>query len=178
LGEYHLLIRIFVQFNFEVLKATAPHATASSPADFVFLKTISDEMVRIVRQEIKREVFGQPSKEVKKLLKSWRSEVVATTIRLWSDHPAMTGQEEEPPEEEEPEPVPTVDEEGEPLPTRVIIRNNRVRVQEIKVKQLADGTWLFPPYRRTEFMARAATRILALIHREVSQRFSVGKVRL
>jgi len=138
-----------------------------------FLQKLARDMVKILKQEIKKESFEAPATD---LIKSWKYKIRGKDIVLWSDHPALTGKKEDVIEEEierEPLDINTKDipEDSKRamkflrnIPNVAVIQDNGVvTVQPLATKTLKNGDWMFPSHRRSAFLERAKNKIMDLI---------------
>jgi hypothetical protein len=145
--------------------------------DRYFYEQLAVDMLRIVIDEIGRETWQAPAKE---LIDSWRYNVVGNRIILSSDHPAMTGHVEETEDETSEEKVEEIElpeDEKKALKilkaipnVAVIQQDGSIIVRKVKTKTLKDGTWVFPSHMKSAFMERAYKRISRLISKQVSRK--------
>lgn len=155
--------------------------------DRYFLNSVAQEMIQILKREIRRESFKSPPRE---LLSSWDYRIRGKDIIVWSDHPALTGEEElekepeEEPEETLEEAMKNVDLPEDPakavkvlqnIPNVIVVQDDgSITVRKVTAKKLGNDEWMFPPHRKTAFLERANKAIMGMISNKIKKRIQKG----
>ena len=170
MGKYYIL-KFLIKSDLFTPKVEKPNMNR------YFLEKLAQDMVKILKREIKGESFQAPAKE---LIQSWKYKVQGKNIIIWSDHPAMTGRPEDVIEEEverEPLEMEEIDIPEDPreamkvlraIPNVIVIQDSgKIVVRPVSAKRLKSGDWMFPAHRRSAFLERSQKKVTALIRSRV-----------
>jgi hypothetical protein len=131
-----------------------------------FYSELARNIVKILREEIKKELYGEAKQDTKDLIRSWRYSVNGEEIRVWSSHHALTGKElDEDIEEDKEEAELTGEELGYPDFKKIIVikKDGSLEIRDVKARTLDNGDWVFPSQQKSAFLERANKRIMRYI---------------